>query len=264
MGRILVPLRSDDELDRPDLNKCPDCMCFFGGNNCPLCGKECPEEMRAGNRKAVKKKKRRRGDSSGRVTFVEWYHSWWFIILMLFFWPLVGIILLATSPHKRSQKVTVIAIAVVYTILSTFGIGTIVQRISNIWDKPVDTSLSREEYIAACEIVTPEAFYRSADSYTDQFVTMTLTVTERIVDSDGYYSGDDYTTYYVCSDAGSDKFTILVRDCIQDRAQNFMPGDVITVYGQGAGDRTVYDETYTPHTAPCIHVAYVKSADSSR
>ena len=45
-----------DELDRPDLNKCPDCGCFFGQDYCPICGKLCPEEMRAGNRAAVKQK----------------------------------------------------------------------------------------------------------------------------------------------------------------------------------------------------------------
>lgn len=256
MGKTLVPLGSDDELDRPDLNKCPDCMCFFAGDNCPLCGKPCPEEMRAGNRKAVKKKKPSRGDS-GRVTFVEWYHSWWFIILMLFFSPLIGIILLATSPHKRSQKTAVIAIAVAYALFSTLGIGTLIPMITNMWDKPVDTSLSREEYIAACETVSPETFYRSPEVYTDEFVSMTLTVSERIVDSEGYYANEKYTTYYLCTDGENQSFTVMIRDCLQDRAQNFMVGDVITVYGEGAGNCTIYDEQYNPRTAPCIHVAYV-------
>ena len=57
MGRMLGAFADDGELDRPDLNKCPDCNCFFAGNNCPICGKECPEEMRAGNRAPVKPKK---------------------------------------------------------------------------------------------------------------------------------------------------------------------------------------------------------------
>ena len=49
MGRMLGS-HGSEELDRPDLNKCPDCGCFFSSDNCPLCGKPCPEEMRAGNK----------------------------------------------------------------------------------------------------------------------------------------------------------------------------------------------------------------------
>jgi hypothetical protein len=56
MGRMLGAFDSD-EIDRPDLNKCPDCGCFFLQDTCPICGKLCPEEMRAGNRKPVKLKK---------------------------------------------------------------------------------------------------------------------------------------------------------------------------------------------------------------
>jgi len=58
MGRLLGSHADDRELDRPDLNKCPDCGCFFPQDNCPLCGKPCPEEMRAGNRKPPKKSKK--------------------------------------------------------------------------------------------------------------------------------------------------------------------------------------------------------------
>ena len=86
MGKLLGA-HDSEELDRPDLNKCPDCRCFFAGDNCPLCGKKCPEEMRAGNRAKVKPKKKRSTPNSGRVTFVSWYHSWLFIILMMFIMP---------------------------------------------------------------------------------------------------------------------------------------------------------------------------------
>ena len=92
-----------DELDRPDLNKCPDCGCFFAQDSCPLCGKVCPEEMRAGNRKPPKKVKQ--ASVSDRVTFVQWYHSWWFIVIMMFIFPIAGIALLVTSPHKKWQKI---------------------------------------------------------------------------------------------------------------------------------------------------------------
>lgn len=255
MGRQLGAFDRDNEIDRPDLNKCPDCECFFAGDNCPLCGKECPEEMRAGNRKPVKPSRRRRSSGSGRVTFIEWYHSWWFIILVGFFSPIISIILLITSPHKKSTKIIVIVIAVIYFFVSMFGLG-IINRLTNLFDKPVDTSLSREEYMSVCETVSPEEYYRTVGSYDEKFVSMTLTVSECITDTEGFFNQEQYTTYYICSDADG-RFTILVRDCIQGRKQNFLSGDVITVYGEGAGNRTVYNMYYTTYTAPCINAAYV-------
>ncbi len=252
MGKMLGAFAPDNDLDRPDLNKCPDCGCFFAQNNCPLCGKECPEEMRAGNRKPVKQPKRR-ARTSDRVTFVEWYHSWWFMIIMMFIFPLVGIILLATSPHKRSLKIAFIAGVVLYTLLVTFGLGfIIIDKITGIWNKPVDTSLDRTEYVEACEEVTPESFYRNAGSYEGEFITLTLTVKQKVSD---YYGDDEYTTYYICEDE-SGRFDIMVRDCIQDSSQNFISGDVITVYGEGAGNCYVWDGS-RDHDLPCIYVAYV-------
>lgn len=251
MGRLLGSHADDNELDRPDLNKCPDCGCYFAQMDCPLCGKICPDEFRAGNRKPVKKKKRR-STGSGRSIFVEWYHSWWCIILALIFAPVIGIVLLFTCPHKRSHKIICIVVAVALWLVSTFGLGFL-SNIGNMLDKPVDTSLDREEYIAICETVTPESYYRSAAGYTDTFVTVTLTVDEKIVTGVGKYD-----TYYICRDADG-KFEILVRDCIQDDEQNFIAGDVITVYGEGAGESTVHDmDYYVSHTAPCIHAAYVE------
>lgn len=251
MGRMLGAFADNEELDRPDLNKCPDCGCFFPQDDCPLCGKPCPEEMRAGNREPPKKSKKRRSGSD-RVVFVEWYHSWWFIILMMFFFPIVGIILLVTSPHKKSLKIAFAVAAILYTIVSTFGIGNIIGQVTQLWEKPVDTSLNREEYIAACGTVTPEGFYRGAEGYTDDYVTTTLTVERKIVDS---FDSGKYATYYLCRQAG-ENFAILIRDCQRENAQNFLPGDKITVYGEAAENATIYDETYTAYTAPCINVAY--------
>ncbi len=117
MGRMLGAFDNPEELDRPDLNKCPDCECFFAGDNCPLCGKECPEEMRAGNRRPPKKVKKRRG-SDGRVTFMEWYHSWWCILIATVFMAPVGIILMLTSPRRTLWKVLfVIAVVIVEFVL---------------------------------------------------------------------------------------------------------------------------------------------------
>jgi len=254
MGRMLGFFGDEDELDRPDLNKCPDCGCFFAQENCPLCGKPCPEEMRAGNRKAVRIKRSRRGGNSGRVTFIEWYHSWWFIILMLFVFPLLGIILLFTSPHKKWIKVTFVIVAILYTVISTFGIGAI----TNLWDHPVNTRLSRDTYIDQCESVTPEALYRTPDVYKGKYVSTTLTVVEKIIDSDGYYTNERYTTYYLCTDPGG-TYEIMIRDCIQDGARNFPVGDVIVIWGEGAGNCGIYDMNYNPRTYPCVNIAYAES-----
>lgn len=252
----------DEELDRPDLNKCPDCGCFFADLYCPLCGKECPEEFRAGNRKPVRHTRRRRTENTGRVTFIEWYHSWWFIILMLFMFPLVGIILLFTSPHKKSAKITVITVGLVYTILTSYGFQYAIGQFTNLFDRPVNTKLSREEYIATCETVTPETFYRTPDAYTDQFVTMTVTVIAKVIDSEGYYSNDKYITYYICQDAtGSCRF--LLRDCQQGDGQNLIVGDTVTVWGEGAGNVRIFGLDGNVYDAPCLNVAHLTRAGLS-
>lgn len=254
MGRMLGAFDDPGELDRPDLNKCPDCECFFSTEECPLCGKICPEDMRAGNRKPPKKVKKRHYES--RTVFVEWYHSWWFIILALIFFPIVGIVLLITSPHKRSLKITLVAVGAVYMILSTVGIGTLVNSVLNIFDKPIDTSLSRDEYIGRCQEVDVEDFYRSPDAYDEKFVSMTLTVESIFTGTGEYYDSGEYSTYYICRDVSDGKFRIIVRNCIQDKKKNLAVGDVVTVFGEGAGMVTVWDENYTERTAPCLNAAY--------
>ena len=258
MGRFLGAY-DGEEIDRPDLNKCPDCGCFFAGDNCPLCGKVCPEEFRAGNRKPIKQKKKRHSSSSRTVTFISWYHSWWVIILALIFLPIVGFILLLTSPHKKSVKITVAVIAVVWSVISYFGIGNIIGNITGMLDKPVDTSLTKEEYIAACEKISAEEFYRGGDEYTDKFVSFTVIVDKKIVDPDAQYNGNKYPTYYICHDESGNEFEIIIRDCVQDSSRNYIPGDQLTVYGEGAGEITLYDYSgdYAEHSAPSINVAFI-------
>ncbi|MBQ7830179.1 MAG: hypothetical protein IJ345_07910 [Clostridia bacterium] len=253
MGRMLGA-HDSSELDRPDLNKCPDCRCFFDGDNCPLCGKECPEEMRAGNRAKVKPQRRRSGDS-GRVIFVSWYHSWWCIILALIFAPIIGIILLVTSPHKKSQKLAVVAIGVAWLLLSTFGFS-LLSGIFDLFDKPVNTSLSREEYIAECDSVSVEDYYRHSERYEGDFLTASLIVKEKFTD----WEQSKYNTYYLCSDTEG-KYQILIRDCSQDEVSNYIAGDIIIIYGEGTDEKTVYDTEYAPISAPCINVAYIVIAD---
>lgn len=250
MGKMLGAYASD-ELDRPDLNKCPDCGCFFATENCPLCGKLCPEEMRAGNRKKVKiKKHRSQGD--GRVRFIEWYHSWWFIVIMLFAFPIVGICLLITSPYKKTVKAVIIIAAAAWIIVSSFGI---IGKIQSIFEHPVDTSLSKEEYVSLCEEISVEEFFRNPDKYNEKFVKLELTVTQKITDSEKYYNNEKYTTYYICKSQNG--FTILLRDCSQDGIKNFIAGDQVTVYGEGTGNITVYYDEYNSCSAPCVNGAYI-------
>ncbi len=260
MGRMLGAFDNPQELDRPDLNKCPDCECFFATDTCPLCGKVCPEEMRAGNRKPPKKEKRRSGNNN-RVIFIDWYHRWWFITLMMFIMPIAGIILLATSPHSKKAKITFIVIGVIYFIVSTIGIGTIIGGITNMFDKPVDTSLTREEYIAKCQSTAAIDLLHAPDDYKDEFVAITVTIIGSMEDSEGYYSGEKYTEYYICSVDGTSDYKILIRRCIQSGQSNFIVGEKVTFYGEGDGKVTIYDLDYNPINAPCVNAAYATVAE---
>ena len=258
MGRLLGVHSDDQELDRQDLNKCPDCDCFFAGDNCPLCGKVCPENMRAGNRAVVKPKRKKRRSGNGRVRFIDWYHSWWFIVIMMFFFPLVGIILLITSPHETWKKTVFVAVAVLYMVISFFGIGNIISGISDLWSSPVDDSLTKEEYISTCESVTAEQFYRSADGYKDDFVSVKLRVIKKVTYIDKHYTEKDYVCYLCEAEDGSE-FKLVIRDCLLEDKQRFISGDVLTVYGEDAGECEVHDADYTYFTAPCLNMAYVVS-----
>jgi hypothetical protein len=251
MGRMLGTFADDDELDRPDLNKCPDCDCFFASDTCPLCKKICPEEMRAGNRKPVKHKKQRRNAGSGRVMFISWYHRWWFIILMLALFPLVGIILCITSPHQTWKKVLCIAL---YVLLPTIIGGTMVLGsifIGEIFGQDfVDTSLTREEYVAACQEVTPEEYYRSPGSYEDAYIRMTLKVERREV--------SDSAIYYVCTDPDNCEIVILVRDYFIEDQQNFLSGDLVTLYCQYSPTTARIEVDGVEYIAPFLFAAYAE------
>lgn len=259
MGKLLGYHSDEGELDRPDLNKCPNCDCYFTQDNCPLCGMECPENMRAGNRAPVKQIKKKNSAYSNRVVFVNWYHSLWFIVLMMFLSPLISIILLATSPHSRKLKITLISISVVIGFVNYFGISSIANSIENYFEKPVDTSISQEEYVTRCELVDPEEFYRSPDAYDGKFVSMELKVISMIIDVEASYTNAKYPTYYICSASGGGDYHIMVRSCLASGQVNFIPGDIMTIYGEGAGICTVIDNAeHNTHTNPCVNMAYYK------
>jgi hypothetical protein len=253
---MLGSFADDEELDRPDLNKCPDCGCFFAQEKCPLCGRICPEEMRAGNRAPVKHKKRHNASGSDRVTFISWYHSWWFIALMMFFIPIAGIILLVTSPHKRWKKILFIAIAVVYTVVTTIGIGNIFGTLEELWEQPVDTKLTKEEYVTACQSMTGEDFYRIPEAYAEKKISMSLTVIKRVTPATYFYDENE-DPYYLCQTEEGASFYIVLRNCLLDGKQNLIEGDRIVVYGEGAGSCTVFDGEGNEWEAPCLNMAYV-------
>ena len=177
MGRQLGAFDDDEGYDRPDLNKCPDCGCFFPQENCPFCGKPCPENMRAGMRKPVKVRKKR-SSGNGRVTFVEWYHSWWFILIMTFVFPLAAVFLLISSPYAKKWKI----LFTILIILSASGIlNTLIWTVGSYFipeDTLVNTEMTREEYTAACSNVLPEQLYRNASDMEGSFVCAELVITD--------------------------------------------------------------------------------------
>lgn len=243
-------------IERPDLNKCPDCGCYFGGANCPLCGKPCPEEYKAGNRKPEEKPKPQKVKV---ISSHPWYHTWWFIAVIMFLSPLVGVILLATSARKTWVKILVsLLIISPYIIFFVISYGSILfAGLGNMNSVPVDTSLTRVEYVAACEDLDGEEYFRNCQEYAEDFVTLSVIVEERIVDSGPDSYGSGYNVYYFCSPVDGGDINILIRDCSQDSRRNYLVGDMITVFGEGAGEVTIYGEAYTPVSAPCVYAAYI-------
>ena len=250
MGRSLGYFDSD-ELDRPELNKCPDCECYFASEECPLCGKICPEAFRAGNRAPVKKPKKRK-NSSGRVQFIAWYHSWWFILLVFMFSRIAGLVLFFTSPHSKKAKIiAVLAVVGGYILLGILGSGLLM----HLLDQPlVNDDISRAEYVERCTPMSVENFYRNANDL-GQYVSLELTVVERCVE----HSIDVYDTgsiYYRCKDLNGGEMIIYVLDCNLDKPLQFLPGDMIRVYGESGGMASfLQGDTYTDE-CPCLYMAY--------
>ena len=50
----------------------------------------------------------------------------------------------------------------------------------------------------------------------------------------------------------------MIRDCSQDEACNYVEGDKIVIYGEGAGSKEVYDAFYNLKSGVCINVAYIE------
>ena len=250
MGRSLGYFDSD-ELDRPELNKCPDCECYFASEECPLCGKICPEAFRAGNRAPVKKPKKRK-NSSGRVQFIAWYHSWWFILIMFFVSRIAGLILFITSPYSKKAKIiTAASVVGGYLLLLALGSGWLWSLINQ---PLVNDKISREEYVQLCEPMDVEDFYRHAGDE-GRYVSMELTVVEkRVEQSEDVY--DIGATYYRCRDRSGGELIIYVQDCNLGNPLQFLPGDMIRVYGESAGTVSFWQNTTYTEALPCLYMAY--------
>lgn len=252
MGRSLG-YHDSDELDRPELNKCPDCECYFAADTCPLCGKVCPEEFRAGNRAKVKPPKKKK-NSSGRVQFIPWYHSWPFILIMLCLMPIVGVILFFTSPHSAKSKIIAAAVVIgIYALLVGLTIGS--GLLGTFFEKPeVNDKLSRAEYTARCEKTDVVSFYR--DAYDEgRYLTLDLEVMERLTE----HSVDVYDvggTFYRCRSAEGGELNIFIKDCNLEKKSNFLPGDKIRVWGESGGMMSVLQGYDMTEELPCLYMAY--------
>ena len=246
-------LYGNQEQDYPNLNKCPDCETFFEGLNCPLCGKECPEEFRAGIRKPLKIKKER-NTGSGRVQFVPWYLSTWFIILMLFFQPIIGLILMWKGDWHKAAKI-ILTVLLILSFFGSFLFGGVIELIDQFLFReeiPINTDLSEEEYVARCEALKAETVYREAAAREGDYVVLTVEV-ERIR-NDAYAYNSDYTTYYECSATEDGKtWRFLIRDFSQGK--NLIEGDRIQVYGQILGNAVIYAGA-GEISGPCIGMRY--------
>lgn len=250
MGRMLGAFDPEDDIDRPDLNKCPDCGCYFATDHCPLCGKECPPDMRAGVRISPKKPKNRNRNTSGRVQFIPWYHSWWFILIMMFWMPPVGIALLCASPYRTRWKVVACVAGALYAFFFYFGLGNLL--LNGCADESyINTDLSEEEYKATCEAIEPKEYYRQ--NATEGYYTMELIVVRRLASVD--------ETCYLCRDPKDPTVELLLVDCRADGSSRLLEHDRITVWGQAypIGELSVYDnENGYSVTRPGFCLAYVQ------
>lgn len=121
MGTQLGYFADASSVDYPELNRCPDCETFFAAEHCPLCGKLCPEEMRAGNRKKVRKIKKSR--RPGNVRFVPWYLTTPVILVALVFQPAIGLVLLWMGNWSRWLKILATVLCAVWFFAGTALLG---------------------------------------------------------------------------------------------------------------------------------------------
>jgi hypothetical protein len=171
---------------------------------------------------------------------------------MFFVSRIAGLILFITSPYSKKAKIITAASVVGGFVLLLVAGGILLPM---LWDQPlVNDKLPREEYVQRCERMDVESFYRVTNDY-GRFVCLELTVIEKDVE----HSIDVYdigATYYLCRDAGGGETVIYVQDCNLGQPMQFLPGDMIRVYGESAGMMAfLRGESYTEER-PCLYMAY--------
>ncbi len=251
----------EDERDFPELNKCPECETFFAEPTCPICGKLCPEEMRAGNRKRIKENKHHRSEThgSGRVRFVPWYFTTWFIILMLVVQPLIGLILTWAGYWKKKWKILATVLLILPYVLTFLlgGVAGIIISFLSHTSPPVDVDMPQAEYMALCEELPAETIYREANARLGEHVKITLTV-DGIWEDEWSYEAD-YPIYYECSaEVEGRTWVFLIHDYRQGDPVNLTVGDTITVWGQIGGNESISNSTVGTLNKPCVNALYIE------
>ena len=139
----------------------------------------------------------------------------------------------------------------VYVLLVVLGTGL-------LWglfeQPPVNDKIPRAEYVELCEEMDVESFYRIANDY-GRYVSLELTVIDKNVEHsiDVYDTG---ATYYRCRDLNGGELIIYVQDCNLGKPMQFLPGDMIRVYGESAGMMSYLDGSAYTDERPCMYMAY--------
>jgi hypothetical protein len=178
---------------------------------------------------------------------------------MLVVQPIIGLILAWTGPWKRGGKLLATMI-----LLSPYLLGGLIGILAGIGllsadSVPVNTELSRTEYVERCEALPAEQVWRNADGMRGDYVTMVLVVEAVWEDEEAYYSGSSYPRFFECSVIESgEKYTFLLHDFRQSAGVNLREGDVIRAWGQVGGNETIYNSVIGTMTSPCINMLYLE------
>ena len=160
---------------------------------------------------------------------------------------------------KKKWKIAVTVGAVLITVLPYLVIfGITLLGIGNR-DAPVDLSLSREEYVAACETVDPSAFYRDPWGCEGDFLSFDVEIVGVHYAVEDFGGREKFYTAHV--KVGDSSAVILLWDYQPEgEGLNFVPGDRVTVYGQSAGMKGLQTES-TSFEAACLGLRYARLAE---